>query len=48
MKEEIKRNKEGKITEYKATKLVKKSGTGAVVYIPKELEGKEVNVEYKE
>ncbi len=41
------RNKENKIVKYIAKKIVKSSGTGAVIYLPKELIGKEVKIEYK-
>lgn len=44
---EIKRTKGKEIIEYQTIKKVVASGTGAVIYLPKELIGKEVRIEYK-
>lgn len=41
---EIKQTRKGKITFYKASKIVKKMGNGGHVTIPKELIGKEITI----
>ena len=46
MKDELIIRQDNKITKYKSNKKVMASGNGAVVYVPKELLGKILEVKF--